>query len=156
MTFNRTLGQPGSITPGLTNEMETMLPGVGAASNSAMQWVQNLLKGGPSMSDTRNENAYWGANSGLAPGSEFLTGRGADLYRKKSDQYKQTGITDLLSMLQGVSGPYNTMRGQNITQQLGMADVNQRASANSAQNDIAQQQLQLQLLGTLGGLLGGQ
>lgn len=84
--------------------LEKVLPGFGNLSAGASGVIGNLLKGLPDPNTTRNANATFGVNSGLGTGSDFLRGRGYDLFNQQGEARQQQGLGDLLSTIQTYSG----------------------------------------------------
>lgn len=125
------------------SSIESVLPGFTSASGDAMDVVSNLLKGLPSADTARTANAYFGTASGLNPTSDFLRNRGYDLFNTQADARKQTGIQDLLALLQGSSGTLfptaNTVLGADTTRY----GIN--TSANTAAQSLAEQARQFNL-----------
>jgi hypothetical protein len=132
--------------------LNQVLPGVSNLTTSGTDVIQNMLNGLPSVSNTRTANAYFGQNSGMGAGSQFLQNRGYDLYNQKAQQQQQGGIQDLLSMISGYSSPalqYNSQQNQNnqFAQSQG-----QQANEFNQNLDLQTAQLMLQGLGTIGQL----
>lgn len=125
--------QPAGGSPWAIN---SVLPGLPGLTKSATDIIGNLLTGVPSPSQSRQENAYFGAGSGLDPTSDFLRNRGFDLYGRKAEQRQQTGLQDLLAMIGGYSGTVAPTPGQQIGQQESQADRAQRAAEAAAANAL--------------------
>lgn len=119
------------------NDLESILPGITATMGSQLGNVQNLIAGTESPAITQNMNAYWGANSGLAPGSEFLRNRAVDLYGTRSATRQAQGGQDLLNLLSGVSAPITAYRGQTIGAQTAQEGYRSAESINASR--LAQQ-----------------
>lgn len=104
-TYNGTAApnNPTPSVPSISNILNSALPGIGGATNSAVSYVSDMLNGLPSPSNARRINAYGGAASGM-PGSEFVRNRGYDIYGQQAEQRKSQGFRDLLALLSGGSG----------------------------------------------------
>jgi hypothetical protein len=112
------ISQPVSL-PGLpptgsaaNRRFSTGIPGEEGLYLDASRNVGDLLAGEESPDITRNINAEWGAGSGLAPGSEFMRNRGADLYGQRAAARKSQGMKDLLAMMGTFSGTVTATPGQ--------------------------------------------
>lgn len=90
------------------------IPGFDNLSTSASSIIQNLLSGLPSPDESRLDNAYFGAGTGLDSTSPFLASRGRDLYGKRSETRQQQGIENLLKMLGTYSGTVAPTAGQEM------------------------------------------
>lgn len=124
--------------------INSLLPGISGLTNSAMGNIQNLLSGLPSVSATRQENAYFGAGSGM-PGSDFVRNRGYDLYGQKSAANRETGLQDLLQTIGAYSQPTLQAQGQaNQVNQFGQNLAQQGSQFNQSlannQNQFSQDQ----------------
>jgi hypothetical protein len=135
--FRGEITQPTSNLGVGSYAINAAIPGLSGLTKSATDIISNLLGGLPSADQARQENAYFGAGSGLDPTSDFLRNRGYDLYGQKSEQRKQTGLQDLLSLIGGYSGTVAPTPGQQIGQQESQADRAQRASEAAMQNALA-------------------
>ena len=114
--------------------LNQVLPGASDLTTSGTDVIQNMLNGLPSVSNARTANAYFGANSGMGAGSEFLRNRGYDLYNQKAQAQKQAGLQDLLSMIQGYSAPALQYQGQQLqNQQFGQSQAQQLGEFNQSQ-----------------------
>jgi hypothetical protein len=124
-----------SNTPGDFNTfLNQVLPGASDLTTSGTDVIQNMLNGLPSVSNTRTANAYFGANSGMGAGSEFLRNRGYDLYNQKAQAQQQTGLQDLMSMIQGYSAPALQYQGQQLqNQQFGQSQAQQLGEFTQSQ-----------------------
>ena len=129
------LGLPPSTAEGVnqTGAFNQALPGFSGLSQSATDIVGNLLKGLPSAAPTQKANAYFGAASGM-PGSDFVRNRGFDLYGQEAEKYKQRGLDNLLSLLQGYSGTVVPTAGQAIEANQ-FAQTLQNRNAQAAADD---------------------
>lgn len=134
--MSRPQTQPTPAAGGSPWALQNAIPGFSGLTKSATDIIGNLLNGLPSADQSRQANAYFGASSGLDPTSDFLRNRGYDLYSQKSEQRKQTGLQDLLSMIGGYSGTAVPTPGQQISQQESGADRAQRASEAAAANAL--------------------
>lgn len=90
------------------------IPGFDNLSTSASSIIQNLLSGLPSPDESRLDNAYFGAGTGLDSTSPFLANRGRDLYGKRAGERQQQGIENLLKMLGTYSGTVAPTAGQEM------------------------------------------
>lgn len=104
-------------------DLESILPGISGTLGQQLGNINNLISGTESPAITQNMNAYWGANSGLAPGSEFLRNRAVDLFGERSAQRQAQGGQDLLGLLGGVSAPLSSYRGQDVQRELGLGGL---------------------------------
>lgn len=104
-------------------DLESILPGISGTLGQQLGNINNLISGTESPAITQNMNAYWGANSGLAPGSEFLRNRAVDLFGERSAQRQAQGGQDLLGLLGGVSAPLAGYRGQDVQRELGLGGL---------------------------------
>jgi hypothetical protein len=128
-------------TPGIGGSVSAMgVPGFNRLSSTATGNIQNLLSGVPSAAPTQRANAYFGASSGM-PGSDFVRNRGFDLYGEKSEDYKQRGLQDFLSLLQGYSGTVMPTAGQQLETQQFNANLGNRQREFDV-NQANQQQAQ--------------
>ena len=116
--------------------INTAIPGLPGLTKNATDIIGNLLTGLPSPDQARQENAYFGAGSGLDPTSDFLRNRGYDLYGQKAEQRKQTGLQDLLALIGGYSGTVAPTPGQQIGQEESQADRAQRAAEAAMQDAL--------------------
>lgn len=116
--------------------INTAIPGLSSLTKSATDVIGNLLNGLPSVDQTRQANAYFGAASGLDPTSEFLRNRGYDLYGQKAEHRKQAGLGGLLGLLGGYSGTVVPTPGQEIGQRESQADRAQRAAEAAMANAL--------------------
>ena len=132
--------------------LNQVLPGASNLTQSGTDVIQNMLNGLPSVSNARTANAYFGANSGMGAGSEFLQNRGYDLYNQQANQQTQSGITNLLGMLQGYSSPALQYQGQQLQNAQSGAAQGQQANEFNQNLDLEQARLMLQGLGTIGQL----
>jgi hypothetical protein len=121
--------------------------GFGGLIQSAQGAVGNLLNGLPSPSQARTSNAYFGANSGLGMGSDFLRNRGYDLYGQQSQQNQQAGLQDLNSLISGVSGPALTNQGQQLQNTQFNQNLGQQGSQFDQNLELQQFLAQLQAMG---------
>lgn len=137
--------QATNSTPGIVSQV---LPGAAGLTSSAATNTQNLLSGLPSTSAARKANAVFGANSGMAPGSDFLKTRLYDTYGKEVDARNQLGLQNFLALISGLSGPELASRGQEnqktqfgqslAQQQQQFADnLKQRQEEFNKSNDLA-------------------
>ena len=117
------------------------LPGLPKLTSQATDIIGNLLGGLPSVDQTRQANAWFGAGSGLDPSSEFLRNRGYDLYGAKAEGRQQQGLQNLLGLIGGYSGTVAPTPGQQISQQESQADRAQRAAESAASNALNQERL---------------
>src|SRR5689334_15172495 len=117
--------QPNTGAPGWA--INTSIPGLPALTASATNIIKSGLEGLPSPDESRLQNAYFGAGTGLDPTSEFLRNRGFDLYGMKANQRQQQGLGNLLSLIGGYSGTVSPTPGQEIGAQQASADRGQRA-----------------------------
>lgn len=91
------------------------IPGLNNMSSAASGNILNLLSGNASPSLARTTNAYWGVGAGQPATSDinsFIGQRGTDLYGQQAQANQQTGLQDLLSMIQGYSGNVGLGAGQ--------------------------------------------
>lgn len=124
------------------------IPGLPGLTSSATNIISSALNGIPSPSESRLQNAWFGAGSGLDPTSDFLRNRGYDLYRGKAQQNQQRGIQDLLALVGGYSGTVVPTPGQELGAQQQAADRGQRGAQFNATMGFEREQYnkQLQLL----------
>lgn len=156
-----------SINPYLRNQTTTgtggqyainnAIPGLQGLTAGATNIINNALTGLPSPSESRLENAYFGAGSGLDPTSDFLRNRGYDLFKSKANERQRGGIQDLLSLVGTYSGAVAPTPGQEISAQQQSADRAQRASEFNTTFNFEQEQYKkaLQLLDQLLSPAGG-
>ena len=145
--------------------MQNAIPGLSGLTNSATGIINSALNGLPSPSESRLQNAYFGAGSGLDPTSDFLRNRGYDLYGAKANQRQQQGLANLLSLVGTYSGTVAPTPGQELqdkqaTGQLALGNRSLEQSGSQFQQDFGfqqqQWQKQLELLNQyLGGGSGG-
>lgn len=133
------------------------IPGLPGLTKGATDIINNALTGLPSPSESRLENAYFGAGSGLDPTSDFLRNRGYDLFRRRAEARQRGGVQDLLSMVGTYSGAVAPTPGQEIAAQQQSADRAQRANEFNTTFNFEQQQYKkaLQLLDQLLSPAGG-
>lgn len=103
-------GNPKSKTG--TDFLESIIPGYSKLAGQTTDIIGNLLNGTPSPSTTRQAAATFGNSNGLGTGSGIVNRYGYDLYNQKGQQNQQTGIANLLNMIQGVSSPVLSNQGQ--------------------------------------------
>ncbi len=133
-----------------TSFLDSILPGLGGQQNQVSGIITNLLNGTPSPSTTRNAEATFAAGNGVPPTSGVANRFGYDLYNQQGQQRQQTGIGDLLQMIQGISAPTLQAQGQ----------VNQNAQyysgldENKRQYNLSRQDQQNQQLYALLAQLG--
>lgn len=138
----------GTTIPGDTSAyLNQVLPGFRDLSGAATGVIGNLLRGLPSVDAARTSNAYFGANSGLGPGSDFLRNRGYDLYRTQADQRNQAGLTDLLSTLGAYSGTVVPTAGQTLQNEQFGRSLSEQQSEFQQNYALNQFQAMLQALG---------
>lgn len=116
--------------------LSQLIPGFQPRVNTALGNIDQLLSGNPSPSLARNANAYFGAGSGLAPGSEFLRNRGFDLYNTQSNAMRQQGTGDLMQFMQGLGSIYTPLYSATSNADLARAKLAQDQSQFGAQNQL--------------------
>ena len=92
--------------------LDQTIPGLNNLTGGASAIIQNLLQGLPSPDQSRLDNAYFGAGSGLDTSSPFLQSRGRELYGARAEQRQQQGIDNLLKMLGTYSGTVSPSTGE--------------------------------------------
>lgn len=117
------------------------IPGLPKLTGQATDIIGNLLGGLPSVDQTRQANAWFGAGSGLDPSSEFLRNRGYDLYGEKAQGRQQQGLQNLLGLIGGYSGAVAPTPGQELSQRESAADRAQRAAEAAMANALGQSRL---------------
>lgn len=157
VSINPNLRTPTATGTGGQWAINNAIPGLPGLTAGATNIINNALTGLPSPSESRLENAYFGAGSGLDPTSDFLRNRGYDLFKRKAEQRQRGGIQDLLSMVGTYSGAVAPTPGQEIGAQQQSADRAQRASEFSTTFNFEQEQYKkaLQLLDQLLSPAGG-
>lgn len=121
------------------------IPGLPGLTKSATDIISNALSGLPSPSQTRMENAWFGAGSGLDPTSDFLRNRGFDLYNLRGEQRQRGGLQDLLSLVGGYSGTVAPTPGEQIGASTAAANRAQQAAQFNAQLGFEREQMAKQL-----------
>jgi len=136
-------------SPDMTTILNQAIPGFSGLTKSATDVIGNLLTGMPSPDLARQENAYFGARSGLGssntdPTHDFLRNRGFDLYGAKAEGRRQTGLEDLMKFLGTYSGAAVPTTGQ--VQQGGQfqQDFAFRQQQAAIENALKQRQLEMQ------------
>jgi len=146
--------------------LESIIPGYGNLVGGATGIISNLLNGSPSPSTVRNDNATFGVASGQPATSglgSLIGNRGYDLYKQQGQANQQTGISDLLNLISGVSSPALTNQGQQLqnTQAanslgLGYAQLGEQTRESNQSNDLQTFLANLQALGLGKQIVGGQ
>lgn len=146
-----------SATPGggvnQTNAFSSAIPGFSDLSSVASNNIKQLLAGIPSTDESRLNNAWYGAGSGLDVTSPFLINRGRGLYGAEAAANKQSGIDNFLKMLQGFSGTVVPTTGQEIQNaQFGQGQSQQESQfgRSLAQQSAAQDAQNAQFYASLG------
>jgi len=116
--------------------INSAITGLSGLTKGATDIIGNLLSGQTPTEPSRLANAYFGANSGLDPTSDFLTRRGLTLYGQEDERRKQSGIDNLLKLIGGYSGAVAPTPGQEIGQQESQADRAQRAAEAAMNNAL--------------------
>jgi len=137
--------QPNRQAPQANWAINQAIPGLEGMTRSATGIINNALQGLPSASESRLSNAYFGAQSGLDPTSDFLRNRGYDLYKRNANQFQRQGVQDLLSLVGGYSGTVAPTPGQEIGAQQASADRGQRAAEFNSTMGFEREQYQKQL-----------
>lgn len=134
--------------PNATQTFEGAIPGFGDLTSTATSNIKNLLSGLPSVDQTRLDNAYFGAGTGLNPTSPFLINRGRGLYGERAEQQRQTGLQNFLSLIGQFSGNVVPNVGQQQQQsQFGQNlafQGRESAASRASQESLAEQQLREQ------------
>ena len=128
------------------------IPGLSGLTNRATSNIGDLLSGLPSASWARTQNAYNGVASGqpaTGGAGTFQQNRGADLYHTQANQNQQTGLQDLLSMIQGYSGTVAPNAGELLQNQQFNKSLAQSGSQFDQQNSLNQMNTLLQSLGII-------
>ena len=136
------------------NQPQTLaqsIPGLDHMSSAASGNILNLLSGSASPSKARTTNAYWGVGAGQPATSDinsFIGQRGTDLYGQQANANQQTGLQDLLSMIQGYSGNVGLGAGQQQQgQQFTQSQAQQAAQFGAS---LAEQQREFNYTNSLG------
>lgn len=117
------------------------IPGLSGLTQSATGIIDSALRGLPSPSESRLQNAYFGAGSGLDPGSDFLRNRGFDLYKRDANARQQQGFNNLLGLVQGYSGTVAPTPGQELQDRQQSAQLAQSESQFGRNLDLQNAQL---------------
>lgn len=137
-----------SPVPNVTQQFEDAIPGFGELTSTATGNIKNLLSGLPSVDQTRLDNAYYGAGTGLGSTSPFLINRGRGLYGERAAANRQTGLQNFLSLIGAYSGNVVPNVGQQQQEsQFGRSLALQRsegAAGRASQESLAEQQLREQ------------
>lgn len=136
-----------SATNTTLSNLNSLLPGFSNLGSSATSTIQNLLNGTPNSATTQNANATFGAGSGLGSSSNFLAGRGYDLYNQTAKQDQQTGLGDLSQLISSYSGNVTPTASQNLSDIQNTNSQNQQASQFDQTNQTNQFQALLSALG---------
>lgn len=138
-TQNRNLLDPSKFS------INSAIPGLPGLTSSATAIIKSALNGLPSPSESRLQNAYFGAGSGLDPTSDFLKRRGFDLYRRNAQQKQQQGLGSLLSLISTYSGNVAPTPGQELAANQSQEELGQRKLEFGTNYNFEQQQWQKQL-----------
>lgn len=150
--------QPTAIQQTGTNAIPTLnsvIPGLTGMTNSATSNITDLLSGNVSPSIARNANAYFGIGAGQpASGGvgTFIGNRGADLYNTQANAAKQTGLGDLLNLINGYSGTVGTTAGQQLQNQQFNQNLGQNAHQFDQTNALNQFNSMISAISQLGNL----
>jgi len=125
--------------------LSKIIPNYGNQASKTSSIIDNLLNGTPSSDTVRNAGANFGAQNGLGVGSGATNRFGYDLYNQMGQRNQQTGIQDLLSMIQGVSSPVLANQGQNLQNN----QFNAQLAQNADQFNRSQQTHENYQLGAL-------
>ncbi len=149
------LKQPNKTGVGgnLLGDLENIVPGLSDLLGTGAGVIKNRLAGTENPAISQNLNAQWGAGAGLAPGSEFLRNRGADLFGARSEARQTAGLQDLLGLLGGVAGPSAAYRGQDIERELGTGSLSIQGSQLANEEELRRAALEQNLLNTYLGFL---
>jgi hypothetical protein len=135
--------QPTTVSPTTSNSddfLASIIPNYTSMVGGATGIIGNLLNGSPSPSTVRNDNATFGVASGQPATSglgSLIGNRGYDLYKQQGQANQQTGISNLLNLIQGISSPTLTNQGQQMQN-------TQATNSLAQQNSQFGQELQLQ------------
>lgn len=135
--------------------LQNVIPGLSGMTSQATSNITNLLSGNASPSLARTTNAFWGVGAGQPATSDinsFIGQRGTDLYGQQSQANQQTGLGNLLSLIQGYSGNVGTSASeQQQNNQFGASQA-QQAGQFAQQQAMAEFQAKVDALSKLGSL----
>jgi hypothetical protein len=139
-TYNPTPATPAPTTSNSDDFLASIIPGYKGLVGGATGIIGNLLNGSPSPSTVRNDNATFGVSSGQPATSglgSLIGNRGYDLYKQQGQANQQTGMSNLLNLISGISSPILANQGQQMqnTQATNSLAQNQNQfTASQAQN----------------------